>query len=200
MAQVVILKQNKKISLIGLLRGINMGKVTFSLSDSDIGFIKKQKLFFVASCSEYEVNLSPKGYDSLRVLDNHTIAMIDFPGSGNKTARDIENNGKVSLLFTSFDKIPRNLKIIVTPRVVNSDTDEYTKIVSKFKMLEDVTIRQVFVFDIIELENSCGMSIPYYSYIGQRDDLIKWNIKKTQNNTMSDYIKHHNIPKKIKNI
>jgi|GEM_PF-6416734 len=37
-----------------------MGKQYKSLNDKDIEFIKKQKLFYIASCSGQEVNLSPK--------------------------------------------------------------------------------------------------------------------------------------------
>jgi hypothetical protein len=50
-------------------------------------FIEKQHVFFVATAAPASrINLSPKGLDSLRVLDAHTVVYLDLTGSGNETA------------------------------------------------------------------------------------------------------------------
>ncbi|WP_415405827.1 hypothetical protein ACLHDG_08665 [Sulfurovum sp. CS9] len=49
----------------------------------DIDFIKQQKLFYIASCSEKEVNLSPKGYDSIRMLDKLDCTFYQVHKKGN---------------------------------------------------------------------------------------------------------------------
>ena len=72
-----------------------MGKQYKNLTLEDINFIKEQKLFYLASCSTKEVNLSPKGYDSIRVIDNQTLAFANLPGSGNRTHRDSVENGEM---------------------------------------------------------------------------------------------------------
>jgi predicted pyridoxine 5'-phosphate oxidase superfamily flavin-nucleotide-binding protein len=47
-----------------------MSKLTPRLED----FISRQKLFFVATAMEEgRINLSPKGMDAFRVLDEHTV-------------------------------------------------------------------------------------------------------------------------------
>jgi hypothetical protein len=43
-----------------------MGKQYKTLKPEDADFIKEQKVFFVASSSGKEVNLSPKGYQCLK--------------------------------------------------------------------------------------------------------------------------------------
>ena len=58
------------------------------LDEKLIGFIRRQRLFFVATAplsAGGSVNLSPKGYDSLAVIDSHTLAWIDLGGSGVET-------------------------------------------------------------------------------------------------------------------
>ncbi len=51
-----------------------MGKQYLELTPQHIDFIQQQKIFFVATAAETgSVNLSPKGGDSLRVIDHKTI-------------------------------------------------------------------------------------------------------------------------------
>ena len=53
------------------------------LNDKLIAFIRRQKLFFVATAplsGEGSVNLSPKGYDSLAIIDERTVAYVDLGG------------------------------------------------------------------------------------------------------------------------
>ena len=38
------------------------------LRDKDKEFIRQQKLFYIASTSRNQVNLSPKAYDTIRIL------------------------------------------------------------------------------------------------------------------------------------
>ena len=79
-----------------------MGKQYKQLKEKDIAFIQEQKLFYLASCSGAEVNLSPKGYDSIRVLDASTLLFMQYPGSGNRTYRDADAGGEVTLVFNAF--------------------------------------------------------------------------------------------------
>ena len=54
-----------------------MGKVYPVLDEALLGFIRQQKMFFVATAplsGDGCVNMSPKGYDSFAVLDETTVA------------------------------------------------------------------------------------------------------------------------------
>jgi hypothetical protein len=53
-----------------------IGKQYKVLTDKNIEFIKQQKLFYIASSSGKEVNLSPKGYGTIRVLNNNSLVFL----------------------------------------------------------------------------------------------------------------------------
>jgi hypothetical protein len=57
-----------------------MAKVFEELGEELIGFIQHQWMFFVATAPLAQdglVNLSPKGLDTFRILDPHTVAYLD---------------------------------------------------------------------------------------------------------------------------
>ena len=71
-----------------------MAKFYESITPELRTFIEAQHLFFTASATaESRVNLSPKGMDTLRVLDERTVAYLDLTGSGNETAAHLKADG-----------------------------------------------------------------------------------------------------------
>ncbi len=71
-------------------RLIVLGKQFSELSDKHIEFIGQQKIYFVATAAESgSVNLSPKGGDSLRVINPKQIAWLNLTGSGNESASHV---------------------------------------------------------------------------------------------------------------
>ena len=51
-------------------------------------FIEAQKIFFVATAplsAEGSANLSLKGYDAFRILDEHTVAYLHLGGLGSRS-------------------------------------------------------------------------------------------------------------------
>ena len=55
-----------------------MAKFQDKLNESLKDFILEQKMFFIASAPhEGRVNLSPKGTDSFRILDDNTVAYLE---------------------------------------------------------------------------------------------------------------------------
>ena len=86
-----------------------MGKTYDALTPELIQFIAEQKLFFVGTAPVSEaghVNISPKGMDSLKVLDNKTIAYLDVTGSGVETISHIKENGRLVFMFCAFEGKP----------------------------------------------------------------------------------------------
>ena len=83
-----------------------MSTVYDELDETLIGFIRRQKLFFVATAplsGEGSVNVSPKGYDSLAIIDCKTVAYVDLGGSGIETHAHLRENGRVTLMFCAFE-------------------------------------------------------------------------------------------------
>jgi predicted pyridoxine 5'-phosphate oxidase superfamily flavin-nucleotide-binding protein len=61
-----------------------MGKLFDQIDQGLEEFIRTQKMFFVATApldGAGHVNLSPKGLDTLRVLDPQTMVYLDYVGS-----------------------------------------------------------------------------------------------------------------------
>ena len=82
-----------------------MGKSYDALDDRLIAFIRQQKLFFVATASlsaQGSVNVSPKGYDSLAIIDKRTVAYLDLGGSGIETHAHLRENGRITLMFCAL--------------------------------------------------------------------------------------------------
>ena len=63
-------------------------------------FIEKQKVFFVATAAETgRVNLSPKGADTLRIIDDSRIRWLSLSGSGNETAGHLRRVNRITMMF-----------------------------------------------------------------------------------------------------
>ena len=83
-----------------------MPKFTEKIDDKIRQFIGEQKMFFTASAPhDGRINLSPKGIDTFRCLDENTVCYLDLTGSGNETAAHILENG-----FTEKAKSCINLR------------------------------------------------------------------------------------------
>lgn len=133
-------------------------------------FIESQALFFVATAPSDggRVNLSPKGYqDTFAVLDDHTVAYLDLFGSGVETISHLRENGRITLMFCSFTRNFRILRLYGTGRVVRPDAPEFVRLRAHFG-LEHPGIRAVIVVDVDRIADSCGYSVPYYEFVGER--------------------------------
>ena len=96
-----------------------MAKFYNSLNDDLKQWITQQHVFFVATAplsGEGHVNLSPKGYDSLRILDAHTVAYLDMTGSGSETSAHIMENKRITFMWCAFEGPPNILRAQPGPR------------------------------------------------------------------------------------
>lgn len=68
-------------------------------------FIRKQHLFFMGTAPANrtgDVNLSPKGYDSFRILSSNEAAYLDLTGSGHETSGHLGENHRIAVMFCAF--------------------------------------------------------------------------------------------------
>ena len=140
-------------------------------------FIKKQKIFFVATAPEEgRINLSPKGMDSLRVIDKNRILWLNVTGSGNETAAHLLYNPRITLMMCSFDGAPNFLRIYGKGKAIHPQDAEWDEYIHLFP--ETPGSRQIFDITVESAQTSCGMSIPYFDYKGEREELNDWARKK----------------------
>jgi hypothetical protein len=140
-------------------------------------FIAAQKIFFTATgTASSRLNLSPKGMDSLRVLSPSRVAWLDLTGSGNETAAHLKHDGRMTLMWCSFDADPLILRLYGRGRVVRRQDAEWADLHRLFTPLPGE--RQCIVLDIESVQTSCGYAVPTYAYTGERETLARWAEKK----------------------
>ena len=146
-----------------------MGKFFDEISANHKAFIQKQKIFFTASAplnADGHVNLSPKGLDCFRVLSPNRVAYMDIIGSGNETSAHLLENGRLTIMFCAFEGPPNILRLYGKGYTVLPSHDEWKGLVPYFKL--QLATRQIFVVDVHKVQTSCGFSVPYYEYTGER--------------------------------
>ncbi|MEM7794591.1 MAG: pyridoxamine 5'-phosphate oxidase family protein [Cyanobacteria bacterium P01_C01_bin.118] len=155
-----------------------MAKAFAELSPSHQEFIQNQQLFFVATAplQGSHVNMSPKGLDTFRVLSPKQVAYLDLTGSGNETSAHLLENGRVTVMFCSFDQQPLILRLYGQGTVVLPNTEPWSELAVQFKHWPGT--RQIIVIDIQRVQTSCGYGVPLYEYQGQRPTLPLWAEKK----------------------
>jgi len=168
-----------------------MGTQAASLNELDKTFIAEQKIFFIASCSGKEVNLSPRGYDCFRVIGDNEAIFLDYAGSGNRTARDIENDGEVTVVFCSFGPKPQILRLFCKGETIDR-SDESCR--SLFDPGDLRGMRRFVKLHIYCVEHSCGMSVPLYEFKEERKTIKNWCAKDADNGKVDEYIADHTIP------
>jgi hypothetical protein len=148
-----------------------------ALEDKHRAFIAAQKIFFTASgTADSRLNLSPKGMDSLRVLSDSRVAYLDLTGSGNETAAHLKHDGRMTLMWCSFDADPLILRLYGRGRAVRRQDAEWGGLRGHFPALPGE--RQLIVLDVESVQTSCGYAVPLYTYAGERDTLARWAEKK----------------------
>ncbi|MDH3206065.1 MAG: pyridoxamine 5'-phosphate oxidase family protein [Gemmatimonadota bacterium] len=152
-----------------------MGDVLPELTDRLRDFIGSQSVFFVASAplaADGHVNLSPKGLDTFRILDDKRVAYLDLTGSGNETSAHMSDNGRITLMFCAFDGPPTILRLFGRGRVVLPDTPEWEELIPSFE--EMLGARQLIVAEIHRIQKSCGYAVPRLGGAEERDQLTRW--------------------------
>lgn len=141
-------------------------------------FIAKQPMFFVATAAaEGHVNVSPKGgAGTLVVVDDRTVAYLDLTGSGSETIAHVRAVNRITLMWCAFEGAPNIVRVHGTARVITRDSDEWAEWSARFP--DTPGARAVFVVTAERVSDSCGMSVPYLDYVGDRDDLNRWAVSR----------------------
>ena len=158
-----------------------MSKEFSSLDESLRQFIEQQAMFFVATAPAEggRINLSPKGYqDTFAVLDGHTVAYLDLFGSGAATIAHLRDNGRITIMFCSFSRNSRILRLFGTGRVVRPEDTEFHSLAAYFGDQHAGT-RAVIVIDVQRIADACGYAVPYYELVDERPVLDKAHAKAT---------------------
>lgn len=170
-----------------------MGKLQNSISEANKEFIAKQHMFFVATAplsKDGRVNVSPKGLDCFRVLNDNKVAYMDLISSGNETSAHTLENGRITIMFCSFDDKPLILRLYGKGHAVLHDTAEWNEYAGHFKIY--TSTRQLIVIDVDLVQMSCGFGVPEYDFKKDRDIHFTWADNKGKEGVW-EYARENNL-------
>lgn len=156
-----------------------MGRIHDELTDDLIDWIGRQHVFFVASAPsgpDGHVNLSPKGHDTFRVLGPTSVAYLDLTGSGVETIAHLRENGRLTILFCAFEGKPRILRLFGRGEAVTPDDERFAGLAASFPDLPGT--RSIITCELDRIGDSCGYSVPFLAYEGERETLLEWADRK----------------------
>lgn len=137
-------------------------------------FVLKQPVFFIATATgEGRINLSPKGMDCFRVLDDRRVGYLDVGGSGNETQAHLNADGRVTLMFCAFDRPALILRLYGRGRPVLPQDARWDDLAAHFEILPGT--RQIFEIDVESVQTSCGWGVPFMTFERERDTLNKYH-------------------------
>lgn len=136
-------------------------------------FIASQKVFFVATApSKGRINLSPKGMDTFRVISAKRVIYLDITGSGNETAAHLLDNGRITVMFCSFDRTARIARLYGYGRAIHQPDANWHQYLAMFPLQPGV--RQIMEIDVESAMTSCGYGVPSMENLSERDTLRKY--------------------------
>lgn len=150
-----------------------------TLTNDHTAMIAKQPVFFVATAApDARINLSPKGYDSFRVLAPDRVAYLDLGGSGNETnahllADDNGSGGRITVMVCNFEQPALILRIYGRGRAILPRDPEWDDLASHFTLMPGT--RQIFDIAVESVQTSCGWGVPLMDFERERHTLIKYH-------------------------
>ncbi|KAI9732383.1 MAG: hypothetical protein M1834_001591 [Cirrosporium novae-zelandiae] len=175
-----------------------MVKYYDSVPDNLRDWMLDQPVFFTASAptTGKHINISPKGLPSstFTIFTPNLAAYIDATGSGCETISHIYENGRITIMFCSFEASPRIMRLFCTGRVVEWDQLEFQKLLGRMGGKKVEGARAVIVLDIFKVQTSCGYGVPLLTltptgspYLRDRETMGHWASKKVATNQLHAY-------------
>ena len=147
-----------------------------ALTDDHRGFIARQPVFFVATAAVgARINLSPKGMDSFRVLDDRRVGYLDVGGSGNETNAHLTADGRITIMFCAFEQPALIFRLYGRGRAVLPQDARWADLAPHFTLLTGT--RQIFEIAIDQVQTSCGWGVPLMTLERERQTLTKAHAK-----------------------
>jgi hypothetical protein len=149
-----------------------------ALTEKHRDFIADQPMFFVATAAaDGRVNVSPKGYDAFRVIDDGRVAYLDLAGSGNETHAHLmaeqADAGRITIMFNNFANPALIMRLYGKGRPVLPQDSDWPDLAAHFTILPGT--RQIFDIRIDTVQTSCGWGVPQMELVAERETLKKYH-------------------------
>jgi hypothetical protein len=170
-----------------------MAKIFDSIDDKLGAWITRQRMFFVgtAPTDGGHINVSPKGpIETLRILDERTVAYLDLVGSGAETIAHLRENGRIVIMLCAFEGGPRIVRLHGSGEVLDGDAIAFPEV-----DVLPVQQRSVVRVEIDRIADSCGYGVPLMTYVGERSQSRAWaerKLAKEGPSALDDYMAEKN--------
>jgi len=146
-------------------------------------WIAGQPLFFVATAplaADGHVNASPKGpIGSFRVLGPRHVAYLDIVGSGAETIAHLRENGRIVIMFCSFEGPPRIVRLHGSGTVSVPSDPRFSELAGRFDQPTHAeAMRAIVEVEVSRIADSCGYGVPLMTYEGCRPHQDAWASKR----------------------
>lgn len=152
-----------------------MGRSYDAIPDHLALWLSAQPIWFVAtapSSGDGHVNVSPKAGDTFRVIDERTVAYLDLTGSGAETIAHVRENGRLTIMFCSFDEQPNIVRLYGSGEALLPGHPDLPGLLEQFE--DHVGTRAVIRLRVEMVTTSCGYSIPLMDVRAPRPTLDEW--------------------------
>jgi hypothetical protein len=150
-----------------------MGKLYERIDGRLRRFIDEQKIFFVGTAplaADGHVNISPKGRSGTwAVLDERTVAYLDFGGSHAETIAHLRENGRIVLMWCAFTGPPNIVRVHGTGEPVYRDDPRFAELIAHFGDADGPGLRAIIVVTAHRISDTCGYAVPVMDYVEDRD-------------------------------
>ena len=152
-----------------------MGKTYERLDGRLRDFIQAQHLFFTTTAPLAEtgtVNLSPKGLSgSFAVIDDLTVAYLDFAGSNAETIAHLRENGRITLMWCAFQGPPSIVRIHGRGEPIFRDDPRWPELIAHFPDIDPGAhgVRAIIVVRAELIRDTCGYAVPLMTFEDDRD-------------------------------
>jgi len=189
-----------------------MPKFFDSLSPQLTEWILKQDIFWTgtAPLTEKHINVSPKGLAnaSFTILGPNKAVYTDLNGSGAETISHLYENGRITILFNSFGRSPRILRLFCKGTVVEAGQPDFNKLLAQTRGGTEwqMSPRSLIFLDIYKVQTSCGYGVPMLAvsppvdknsaatpYFEERKTITDWTTKQVAKNGIEDYQAQNNF-------
>jgi hypothetical protein len=157
-----------------------MGRTFATIPDHLADWMAAQPVFFVATApldTDGHVNVSPKGDDTFRVISPTEVAYLDLTGSGAETIAHTRENGRLTVMFCSFEAKPLILRLYGRGTTVVPGDDGWDELAARFP--ERAGARAVVRLAVDRVQTSCGYAVPRMDLVAPRTRLDEWAAGKT---------------------
>jgi hypothetical protein len=82
----------------------------------------------------------------------------------------------MTIMFMAFEGKPLILRLYGKAKVIDINDPQWQAL---FPLFQPTTgARQIFDLSVVLVQTSCGMAVPFFDYVKEREQLKDWAIKK----------------------